>query len=162
MHIWLHTLLHEKHVDTRGDAGNVRHHCPGRTEIRLTLYLLILRRFRGIAKSDYRFRQSVCLPVWPLGTTRSQLDLFSWNLVSVEKTLLINIGQERITGTLHEHMCKFKIISRWILLDWEIFQTKLVLTIKTHIMFNFFFENRAVYEIMWKNIVLPNRPQTKI
>ena len=27
-----HPLLHEKHVDTRGDAGNVRHHCPGRAE----------------------------------------------------------------------------------------------------------------------------------
>ena len=26
----------------------------------------------------------------------------------------------------------------------------------------FFFENRAVYEIMWKNIVKPGRPQTTI
>jgi hypothetical protein len=26
--IWLHSLLHEKHVDTRADAGNVYHHCP--------------------------------------------------------------------------------------------------------------------------------------
>ena len=31
-------------------------------------------------------------------------------------------------------------------------------------MFNnfFFFENRAIYEIMWKNIAEPGRPQTKI
>jgi hypothetical protein len=26
----------------------------------------------------------------------------------------------------------------------------------------FFFENHAVYEIMWENIVEPGRPQTKI
>jgi len=30
-------------------------------------------------------------------------------------------------------------------------------------MFNkFFFENRAIYEIMWKNIVQPDRPQVTI
>jgi len=36
----------------------------------------------------------------------------------------------------------------------EIFQTKVVAKIKTHIVCSkkFFSENRAVYEIMWKNI----------
>jgi hypothetical protein len=30
----------------------------------------------------------------------------------------------------------------------------------THFVFgNFFFENRAVYEIMWKNTAQPGRPQ---
>jgi len=35
------------------------------------------------------------------------------------------------------------------------FQTKVVAKIKTHILYSitFFSENRAVYEIMWKNIV---------
>jgi hypothetical protein len=35
----------------------------------------------------------------------------------------------------------------------------------THFMFNnffFFFENYAIYEIMWKNNVDPNRPLMKI
>ena len=35
------------------------------------------------------------------------------------------------------------------------FQTKFVEKIETHFMFNnffFFFENHAVYEIMWKNM----------
>jgi len=34
----------------------------------------------------------------------------------------------------------------------------------THFMFNnfFFFETFAVYEILWKNIVQPERPQMKI
>jgi hypothetical protein len=40
------------------------------------------------------------------------------------------------------------------------FQTKVVDEIKTHILCSimFFFENRAVYEIMWKNIVVRGRP----
>jgi hypothetical protein len=40
------------------------------------------------------------------------------------------------------------------------FQTKFVVKIKTQILYSVkFFENRAVYEIMWKNIMEPNRPQ---
>ena len=35
------------------------------------------------------------------------------------------------------------------------FQIKIVEKIKTHFTFNFFFENSAVYEIMWKNMVQP-------
>ena len=44
------------------------------------------------------------------------------------------------------------------------FQTKVIEKIKTRILcsvtfFFFFLENRAVYEIMWKNTVEPGRPQ---
>ena len=43
------------------------------------------------------------------------------------------------------------------------FQTKLVLKMKTHFVFNnFFYENRAVDEIMWKNIAERGRPQMTI
>jgi len=45
------------------------------------------------------------------------------------------------------------------------FQTKLVEKIKKiHFMFNifFFFENRAVCEVIWENIVEPDRLQMKI
>jgi hypothetical protein len=40
-------------------------------------------------------------------------------------------------------------------------QTKVIEKIKTHILcsITFFSENRAVYEIMWKNTVEPDRPQ---
>jgi hypothetical protein len=42
-------------------------------------------------------------------------------------------------------------------------QTKVVQKIKTHFMFNnFFFENRAVYEIIWKRFVGWDRQQTTI
>jgi hypothetical protein len=40
---------------------------------------------------------------------------------------------------------------------------KVVEKIKTHLVFKYvFFENRAFYEIMWKNIAEPERPQTTI
>jgi len=44
------------------------------------------------------------------------------------------------------------------------FQTKFVENIKTQILcaIKIFFFNRDVYEIMWKNTVQPDRPQTTI
>jgi hypothetical protein len=43
------------------------------------------------------------------------------------------------------------------------FQTKVVEKIETHIMFNiFFFENLTGYDIMWKNIVNPDRPRMRV
>jgi len=45
------------------------------------------------------------------------------------------------------------------------FQAKVVEKVKTHFtsMFsNFGFENRAVYEVRWKSLVLPDRPQMTI
>jgi hypothetical protein len=49
-------------------------------------------------------------------------------------------------------------------LEPEMFQTKVVEKIKTHILcsLTLFFENRAVYQIMWKNMLEPDRPQMTI
>jgi len=42
-------------------------------------------------------------------------------------------------------------------------ETKFVEKIKTHFRFNnSFSENRAFYDIMWKNVIEPDRPQTTI
>jgi hypothetical protein len=47
----------------------------------------------------------------------------------------------------------------YFFLEWEMFQTKFVEKIKnTHFYLVFFYLNRAVYEIMWKNTVQPGRP----
>ena len=44
-------------------------------------------------------------------------------------------------------------------LEWEMFQIKLVKKIKKHTLCSIFFpENRTFYEIMWNNIVEPDRP----
>jgi len=42
------------------------------------------------------------------------------------------------------------------------FQTKFVEENKIYFIFNYFFENCAVYEIMWKYIVERSRPHTTI
>jgi hypothetical protein len=43
------------------------------------------------------------------------------------------------------------------------FNAKIVEKIKTHFMFsNLFPENRAVYEIMWRNMVATDRPQATV
>ena len=44
------------------------------------------------------------------------------------------------------------------------FRKKIVQNIKTQFIFNnfFFFENRAVYEIIWKNMAETDRPQMTI
>ena len=50
-------------------------------------------------------------------------------------------------------------------LQLEMFQTEVVEEIKLHILCSvtfFSFENRAVYKIMWKNIVEPGRPHMTI
>jgi hypothetical protein len=43
------------------------------------------------------------------------------------------------------------------------FHTKVAEKIKTHVLFSdSFFENRAVYEIMWENMVQPDRPEMTV
>jgi hypothetical protein len=66
----------------------------------------------------------------------------------------------RTGGTLHEDLCAFMIISHWILLRPRNFSGKILEKIKNKFYVQyFFFENRAVYEIMWKNMVGPDRWQ---
>ena len=48
-----------------------------------------------------------------------------------------------------------------LFLEWEMFETNVVDKIKTHMLYGqyIFSENRAVYEIMLKNVVEPEGPQ---
>jgi hypothetical protein len=60
----------------------------------------------------------------------------------------------------------FLIMCHSVLLKIRIFSDKFEEKIKTHVLwsapFFFFFENCAVYEIMWKNIVEPDRPRMTV
>jgi hypothetical protein len=68
-----------------------------------------------------------------------------------------------IAGKLHKDQFTFLIISRSILLRLRHVSDKFSEEIKTHIVFrNFLFENRAVYEIMWKNTLESGRPQMTV
>ena len=68
-------------------------------------------------------------------------------------------------STSHENILIFFIVSRWILLKMRTVSDKSCRENQnTHFMSsNYFFPwNRAVYEIMWKNIVESDRPQMAI
>jgi hypothetical protein len=113
---------------------------------------------------------SVHLSVRPHGTPRLQLDGFSWNLIFDDFSKIrrensnFHLNLKRITGTLHEYLCTFMIISRWILLRMRNVSHKSCrVNQNTHFMFNNSFpETRAVYEIKWKNTVQPDRPKMTI
>jgi hypothetical protein len=69
-------------------------------------------------------------------------------------------------GTVHEDQYTYLIISRSVFLRMRnISSESCTENQNTHFVFSnffFFFENRIVYEIMWKNIVQPDRPQMKV
>ena len=69
--------------------------------------------------------------------------------------------RRRITGKLPEDT--FFIISCSFLLRMRnVSEKKIVEQIKTHFLYSItLFENRAVYEIMWQNMVQRGRPQMK-
>jgi hypothetical protein len=68
-----------------------------------------------------------------------------------------------ITGTLPEGICTCVIISCCIRINMRTTLDKVAEKMKTHIhVQQHFSENRAVYEILWKNRVKPDRPQMRI
>ena len=68
-----------------------------------------------------------------------------------------------ITGTLHDDICIFMIISHWILLRMRNVSDKVDEKIKSDISYSVtFFENCVTYKIVWKNMVEPGRSQTMI
>ena len=70
-----------------------------------------------------------------------------------------------MTGTLHEDLCKFMIIAPWFLLKIKknIVDKSCRASENTHFMFNNSPpENRALYELMLKNVVQPDRPQITV
>jgi hypothetical protein len=79
---------------------------------------------------------SSCLSVCPHGKTLLPLDGFLWNLIFW--VFFENLS--RITGTLHEDVCTFMLISRWILLRMRNASDKRCTENQnTHFMFNNFF-----------------------
>ena len=66
-----------------------------------------------------------------------------------------------MTGTLHEDLCTFFIISLSVLLRMRNIAGRSFREYQdTHFMFNILFpENHVFYEIMWKNMVKSDRPQ---
>jgi hypothetical protein len=106
---------------------------------------------------EMRLLASLFLSVRPAvslhGTTRLPLDGFAWNLTYVDLSKIkYYYNLTRITDTLHEDLCKFKTVSRWIFSRLRKFSDNSCRENQnTHLMLNnFFFEDLDVYEIIWK------------
>ena len=121
---------------------------------------------------EKRILASSCLSVRPTshrGTTRNPLHGCLWNVMfeDISKICLENSSfiklDKKIGYCTWTPIYTFSIIRRSFLLGVSNVSDKLKEKIKTHILrsviFGFFFENRAVYEIMWKNIVECGMPQ---
>jgi hypothetical protein len=76
----------------------------------------------------------------------------------------VSLEPDKNNGYLHEDQYISLIISRSFLLIMRNYSDKICRENQnTHFVFiNFFFENRTVYGIMWKNIVERDRPQVTI
>jgi hypothetical protein len=88
-------------------------------------------------------------------------DIFRKSFQNVHASLKSDI----MMGTLHGNRGTFQIIVRWVLLKMRAVSDKSCReTRNTHFMSNtsFFFENRAHYEIVWKNMVEHSRQQVTI
>jgi hypothetical protein len=116
------------------------------------------------------FVMSVCSSIVRPSTWNSHLEGFSWNatLQNFSKIYRENSNfteawpkQEAFYMNPNKHFWTY--IAKFFL-EWEMLQTKEIEKIKTRILRSVtsFFENRALYDIMWKNIVEPGRPQRKI
>ena len=118
-----------------------------------------------------RLLASSCVSVRSHGTTRLPLEGFSWNLMCEDflkicrrNSSLIKIGQEwqvlYMKTNTYEY---FRSYLAQCFLEWKTFQKKIIEKREIHILKpRTFFENRAVFEKMWKNIVERDRPQMTI
>jgi len=108
--------------------------------------------------------------VRPRGTPLLSMDGFSWHWgsdhfskVCREKSSSMEIWEDWRALYMQTDIHMWSYVAHFFL-EWEMFQTKVVEKIKTHFVFSifYFFENRAFYEIMWKNILEQTRPHMTI
>jgi len=114
------------------------------------------------------FITSVCSPV----------RLFAWNSSVPTGWIFVKLCIECLFENCPENLSSTKIVQEYRVLymktnihfvsylprfhlEWEKFRTEFVKKTKTHFIFNFS-ENRAVSEIMWKNITEPGTAQMTI
>jgi hypothetical protein len=124
-------------------------------------------RFRHVRKN--RLLASSYMPVrppaWknsaPTGRIFMKFDIY---FSKICEKIQVSLKSDNNNGTLHEDLCTFMVICRWILVRMRNVSDKSCRENQnTHFMFNnFFSENRAICEIMWKNMVQPDRPQMTI
>ena len=115
-----------------------------------------------LVSSCLSVRPSTCSHETTLGYHCTDFFYEIWYLSIFRKT--VKKFQVSLKSDKHSGYFTWIAIHAQFFLEWDMFQTNGVEEIKTHILCSifFFFENRAVYEIMWENIVQRGRPQMTI
>ena len=126
-----------------------------------------LGAYAKLRKVTISFVMSVCWSVRPHGKTQLPLvgclckficEYFSKNCI--ENAILIKMLQEQLYLTWGHKYIYDNNSPIW---EWEMFQTKCVVQIKTHNLYYMTFSKNLTFcEIMWKNIVSQDRPHMTI
>jgi hypothetical protein len=104
------------------------------------------------------FVMSVSLSAWnnsaQTGWILKKFDIWEF-FKNLWRKFQVLLKSDKNNGTLHEDLCTFVIISRWILLRMRTISDQSCRENQnTYFVFdNFLSENRALYEIMWKKYV---------
>jgi hypothetical protein len=143
-----------------------------RWKVACSHYLRTSTYFFGAFAKLRKTASSFVMSVWPLirghGTARLPLDRLSRNLIwecfeNLSRKSKFHSNLTKITGAIHEDLCTLMIVSCWIILRMRIFSDKSCRKNQnTFYVQQLFPENRAVYIIVWKNVVEPGRPQMTI
>jgi hypothetical protein len=126
----------------------------------LVLWVMIFRSVSKIVKTSISLIISVCVSTWNNSAHTGQIftKFEYFPKICQENASFTKIWQEQ--QVLYT---KTELHFLWIsfLLRMKMFQTKVVEKIKTHVLSskNFCLKNCAVYEIVWKNTVEPDRLQ---
>jgi hypothetical protein len=106
-----------------------------------------------LGKATISFVMSVCLSSWsnsaPTGRIFMKFDIRGF-FENLSIKLKFHQNLTRIKGTLHENLCTFMIISRWILLRMRNVPDKIVEKIKTHILCSKTFSRKSFH--LWDNV----------
>jgi hypothetical protein len=109
---------------------------------------------------------SVCLSSWSDSPPTQQIftKVYIEDFLKIHQEIQVSLNLTRVMGTLHEELCMSMIILRSVLLRIRNVSDKICREDQnTCFMFTFFLtDNRAIYEIMCKNMLQPDRPQVPI
>ena len=106
--------------------------------------------FANLRKATVSFVMSLR----PYGTTRVRLDGFLWNLIlcfsKMWRKFECHYNPTRITGSLHEDLCVFMAVSRWILLKMRNVSAKRCREKSKHILCSITFFRKSCR--LWDNV----------
>jgi hypothetical protein len=111
---------------------------------------------RKIAKSDYFLRHvslSVCPSAWSTSTVSEWIFMKFVTRVffgNLWRKFKFHWNMKGIRRILHEDLCTFMIVSRWIHLRMRIFSDKIIEKIKIHILFSKLFFRKSCR--LWDNV----------